>query len=286
MPTVFLPQRSIINISGEDAIEFLQGLISNDARPLEAGKAVYAAMLTPQGKFLHDFFLVPWQGKILVDIYSPRSADFLNRLKIYRLRSKVAIELNESLSAFALWGGELEEAEQEDYKIYRDPRLDEMGFRAIGAKDAMNDFSEKYQLEQGTQDEYESLRIALGVPDTRDMIIEKSLLLEYGFEQLHGLDFSKGCYVGQEVTARSKFRGQVRKPLYMVSSDSNLPEIGTQITAGDKSIGELRTSLGGKGMALVNREAYEEAEKNGIPLLCGGIKISLALPEWMKNINI
>lgn len=285
MKTVILPQRSIIGISGEDSIEFLQGLISNDARLLEKGRPVYAAMLTPQGRFLHDFFLVPWQEKIFVDIHSPRAADFLNRLRIYRLRSKVVIEPGEALNAFALWDGELDEAGQQDCKIYRDPRLAEMGLRAIGDKDAINNLTGKYRIEPGTQEEYERLRLSLGVPDTRDMIVEKSLLLEYGFEQLHGLDFSKGCYVGQEVTARSKFRGQVRRSLYMASAGSSLPEIGTQITAGDKAIGELRTSLGSSGMAVANREAYEEAEKNNTPILCGGMEVSLTLPEWMKNIN-
>lgn len=271
-----LSNRSIISVDGEDGIEFLQGLITNDARLLAEGKPVYAALLSPQGRFQHDFFLIPWQGRIFIDVLASRVADLLAKLKIYRLRSKVEIKLEESLAVAALWGGKLESSEAAAYKIYQDPRLPELGLRAIGVP-------EKGSFVVVPQEKYEYFRISLGVPDTRDMIVDKSLLLECGFEQLHGVDFGKGCYIGQEVTARSKFRGQVRKSLYMVKAEVDLPEIATPVTAGDKTVGEIRTTHGNIGIALLYNDEYEVAIAGNKAFLCGGLKIDISLAEWIKK---
>ncbi len=281
--SAFLHNRAVISLTGDDTIDFLQGLISNDARPLANGNSIYAALLSPQGKFLHDFFLIPWCDKILIDVSTERAGDLLARLKIYRLRSKVEIAIDESLCVATFWNGIIEEAEQRNSKIYIDPRLPEIGYRAIGTKDSINDFIQKNSCKLVMEEEYERFRLSLSAPDTRDMIVEKSLLMECGFEELHGVDFSKGCYVGQEVTARSKFRGQVRKSFYKVQADTALPTIGTSIMAGDKSIGELRTSLGDTGIALIHNDEYEVAKNANVDFLCGGIKIRLDLAIWIKN---
>jgi folate-binding protein YgfZ len=281
--SAFLQNRAVISLTGDDTIDFLQGLISNDARPLANGNSIYAALLSPQGKFLHDFFLIPWREKIFIDVSAERAVDLLSRLKIYRLRSKVEMLIDESLCVAALWGGELEYSEQFACKIYSDPRLPEIGYRVIGTRNSINDFVQKNSCKLVMEEEYESFRLSLSVPDTRDMIVEKSLLMECGFEELHGVDFSKGCYVGQEVTARSKFRGQVRKSFYKMQADKALPAIGTPIMAGDKSIGELRTSLDNTGIALIHNDEYEVAKNAKVDLLCGGIKIRLDLAIWIKN---
>jgi folate-binding protein YgfZ len=283
-----LHERAVIRLSGEDVIEFLQGLISNNARLLLDGKSIYAALLSPQGRFLHDFFLIPWQGKIFIDVRAERVNDLFARLKIYRLRSKIDIEIDESMSIAVLWNGELAVAEQSttersDYKTYQDPRLPALGLRAIGSEESINDFCKQNSFESTTQEAYERARLMLAVPDTRDMIIEKSLLLECGFEQLNGVDFNKGCYVGQEVTARSKFRGQVRKSFYHVEAEQTLPEYKTAITADDKIVGEMRTSLGNIGIALLYNDKYEMAINDKIAFLCADVKVAIAPTQWIKN---
>ncbi len=275
MQTAFLSKRSIISVvgdakSGDDSLDFLQGLISNDARKLQAGAPLYAALLSPQGKFLHDFFLIKWGGKIFIDIAANRASDLLSRLKIYRLRSKVEISLETQLRVTVIWGEEVKTSENTEQIIYQDPRLSALGYRTI-CLDCNTANDEK---------EYDKFRLSLGVPDTEDMIIEKSLLLECGFEELHGVDFSKGCYVGQEVTARSKFRGQVRKSFYKISANSDLPMIGTPIIAGGKSIGELRTSCENIGIGIINTDAYNAAKTENAAFYCGELPVNISLPVW------
>lgn len=279
----FLPTRSLIGLSGDDSIDFLQGLISNDARILLENKSIYAALLSPQGRFLHDFFLVPAQGKIFIDVQADRVKDLFARLSLYKLRSKVEIIMEGEFSAAALWGREPAPPIKAGCKIYPDPRLPEMGYRMLGTEGAIKEFIAANECNEAGQGEYERFRLSLAVPDTGDMIIEKSLLLECGFEELHGVDFSKGCYVGQEVTARSKFRGQVRKSFYGVKSDSVLPAYGEKIMAGDKIVGEIRTSDGNIGLAQLYNEEYEGAKKNNVAFTCAGSRLEIRPAVWANN---
>ncbi len=276
----FLRTRAVIGLSGDDSIDFLQGLISNDARILLENKSIYAALLSPQGRFLHDFFLVPAQGKIFIDIQADRARDLFARLSLYKLRSKVEIIMKEEFLAAALWGSDSFSPIQAGCKIYPDPRLPEIGYRMLGTEDSIKEFIVSNKCNEVGQGEYEKFRLSLTVPDTRDMIIEKSLLLECGFEELHGVDFSKGCYVGQEVTARSKFRGQVRKSFYGAISDSVLPACGEKIMAGNKIIGEIRTSEGNVGLAQLYNEEYEVAKRNNEPLTCLGSRLEISPAAW------
>lgn len=260
MPYALLTDRSVVALSGDDTIPFLQGLITNDAALLENGTPLYTALLSPQGKFMHDFFLVPQQGRILLDIHKDREADLLGRLKIYRLRSKVNFEPLADHQVMAVW----DTAQQEGIA---DPRLPALGRRIYGSG----------LVSSEPTGDYEAHRISLGIPDgAKDMQAEKSLLLEFDFEALHGVSFSKGCYVGQEVTARSKFRGQVRKQLYQVRSTAALPPSGTEVLSGGVSIGELRSTSGDTGLALLRTEEVEK--KN--PLTAGGVSISARRPSW------
>lgn len=254
-----LYDRTIIALSGDDRISFLQGLITNDAEKLAQGETLYAALLSPQGKFLHDFFVIPEPERILVDVNKDRANDLLARLKIYKLRSKVTIEPLE-LQVTAIW--------PHAPQGVADPRLPALGSRSYGDVDVSS-----YQM-----GDYAHHRISLGVPDgAKDMHIDKSLPLEFGLDKLHGVSFSKGCYVGQEVTARSKFRGQVRKALYCVSSAANLPPLGTPVVTSGKEVGELRSVSGSIGLALLR---IEEVENTQAPLMAGGIAIRAQRPEW------
>lgn len=267
MPYCLLSSRSLIRIGGADALSFLQGVLTCDVRPTFEGRSiVYGALLSPQGKFLHDLFLLPWEGGVLLDVDAGRAADLLARLKLYRLRSAVTMEPLEDQQLYALWG------EEANGQGLPDPRLPALGARLVAGAAPKG--------QQANEAEYHHHRLTLGVPDgARDMIVERSLLLEFGIDHLHGVDFGKGCYIGQEVTARSKFRGQVRKGLYCVSAESTLPECGTAIVQDGKEVGLLRSVSGKIGLALVQHEAVAQ----GAALLAGQVTIVATLPQWMSE---
>lgn len=273
-----LSNRQLLTVHGEDATPFLQGLISNDSRKLEKGEAIYATLLTPQGKYLHDFFLVKWQEKIWIDTLH---ADALKkRLMLYKLRSKVTIELAPAtMGVVALWGA--------DAPVFRnalcfsDPRLPALGARVIGDVGVISEQC----IERGyTVDDYEKMRLNLGIPQGHDDLIpEKSFLLEWGVDQLHGVDYQKGCYVGQEVTARTHYRGHVKKAPYIVRADNRLPEAGSRILCGEAEAGELRSSSGTIGLALLRIEEVEKATSTGMPLRIGDQVIEATQPEWFAS---
>ncbi len=265
MPYCLLSSRALTYISGADALSFLQGVLTCDVRPAFEGKAaVFGALLSPQGKFLHDLFLLPWEGGVVLDVDAGRAADLLARLKMYRLRSAVSMEPLSGQQLYALWG------EEANGQGLADPRLP-----ALGARLVVSAAPKGQQVDEAA---YHHHRLTLGVPDgARDMIVEKSLLLEFGIDQLHGVDFGKGCYIGQEVTARSKFRGQVRKGLYCVSAEGTLPECGAAIMQEGKEVGLLRSVSGQIGLALVQHEAAAQ----GAALLAGQALLVLAKPQWL-----
>ncbi|MGE0755232.1 MAG: folate-binding protein YgfZ [Alphaproteobacteria bacterium] len=272
-----LSGRGLLKISGSDALSFLQGLVTQDVRLLEKGQPAYAALLTPQGKYLHDFFLYPHNGAILLDGEKNRFADLAARLKLYKLRSDVTMEeLPESLGVVASWG------EQSSENLFKDPRMLELGYRLAGDVQKNLDWCKAQGYEQATYETYDAMRLELGVPDgSRDMIPEKSFMLECGMDKLHAISFDKGCYVGQEVTARSKFRGQVRKSLYVVRTDGALlPEPGTAITLDDREIGQMRSHNGRVGLAMLRMEIPETTHG---PLMAGGILLHVSLPQWASQ---
>lgn len=276
MEYAYLNDRAIIALSGEDTITFLQGLITNDADRLSQGDALYAAMLSPQGKFLHDFFLLPTQEHILIDIHADRAEDLYKRLSMYKLRSNVTITRKNDTKVMAIWGGEIPSLPDGDIYFMADPRLPAMGLRIYAAPETLEPLHTGMQ-----QGDYENHRIGLGIPDgAKDMHIDKSLLMEFGFESLHGVSFSKGCYVGQEVTARSKFRGQVRKSLYLVTADTTLPPQGTLIIRDTIQLGELLSVSGQRGLALLRTE---ELEKTQLPIMANGTALHYHWPAWNKR---
>ena len=190
----------------------------------------------------------------------------------YRLRSKVTIELlPESFGVTAIW-----DEPEANISGFRDPRVPELGWRLVGN-------NEKHQgMAYASADDYDLHRLNLGVPvGGRDLIPEKSFLLPFGFENLHGVDFNKGCYVGQEVTARSKHRGQIRKSVYKItSSEGKLPPTGTPVYCGETLAGELGSVRGSIGLALLNVEAVTTAKA----LRCSSIAIRAQLPDWIKSL--
>jgi folate-binding protein YgfZ len=282
MRYTFLPERGVLRLSGEDTPAFLQGLVSNDVSRLAETGILYAALLSPQGKYLHDFFLAAWEKSVLIDCEKERLPDLHKRLAMYRLRSKVTMEVMPGdFGVAALWDGKIQEIAAGKIRVRRDPRLAALGWRAVGDKDAIAAWCQEQEIEPVDADAYDRMRIEAGVPESRDMVVDKSLLLQFGFEELHGVDFHKGCYVGQEVTARSKHIGQVRKFLYKIRCLSGvLPPMGSPIYLGDEAAGELRSHAGGKGLALMKVEMVEKASRSGMDFRCGDAVLKAELPAW------
>ncbi|MGE0251935.1 MAG: folate-binding protein YgfZ [Dongiaceae bacterium] len=263
-----LANRSVIAVSGPDAHGFLQGLISNDVNKIKNGQAIWAAFLTPQGKYLHDFFILEHEGKILLEVERQRKDDLLRRLAMYKLRSKVELsDLADEYQIYAAWGGQI----AADGLAYEDPRLKAAGSRIIAASLKTNAAFENYDLH----------RIQLGLPDSsRDLIPERGILLENGFEELNGVDWNKGCYMGQELTSRTKYRGLVRKRLLPCRVEGELPLPGALVMAGDKEAGEVRSgiALGGETycLALLRLEMLDQA------LTASAARLFPSLPSWFK----
>jgi folate-binding protein YgfZ len=284
-----LPARALLSVTGPEARPFLQGLISNDIEKAVPGQAIHAALLTAQGKYLHDFFIaVRADGALLIDCEATRRDDLRKRLMIYRLRSKAAIEALDGWDVFAAWGdGALEAlhlradagaaAPLGQGVAFVDPRLAALGARILLPSDgaaALTGFA-------GVNAEaYDLWRLSHGVADgSRDLEPEKSILLESNFEELNGVDFNKGCYVGQELTARTKYRGLVKKKLVPVEVSGAAPEPGSQILRDGKDAGTMRSARDGHGLALLRLDALDTA--NGT-LTAGDARLVPRLPGWMR----
>ncbi len=259
-----LTHRAVLAVSGEDARPFLQGLITNDINKVSETQAIFAALLSPQGKFLFDFFIIEHQGRLLFDIEKTRLAEFVKRLGMYRLRSKVEFTPLENLYVTAMSGGDTDSKDI----CFIDPRLGALGVRIISEGPVQAD-------ELG---DYEQQRLTLGVPDgAKDLVTDRSLPLEYGYDELNAVDYTKGCYVGQEVTARTKHRATLRKFIHQVKGAGPLPPSGTAVMANGHEIGNMCSSLDGIGLAVLR-----VAEANGA-LISDGITLEACLPPWCKT---
>ena len=237
--------RTVLRIGGSGARDFLQGLVSNDLARLDQG-AVYAALLTPQGKYLFDFFLVAEGADVLLDVKSDRAQALAQRLAMYRLRAPVTIDLAGLQVALGLGP-----APEGAFPDPRDPRL---GWRACVAN--AQAFTAPFAPLDPAR--LTTLRVELGVPETGvELIADESYILEMGFERLHGVDFRKGCYVGQEVTARMKHKTELRKGLVRVAVEGEAPPAGTEIAAQGKPAGALYTVRDGAGLAYLRFDRAE-----------------------------
>ena len=285
-----LTDRGVLAIHGPETRSFLQGIITNDIARVDRTRSIYAALLTPQGKFLFDFFIHDDGGDgVLLETAADRMADLARRLTLYKLRSKATIEdVSETLGVSALIGPDAAAA----VKLYPgagnawrngatvaciDPRLPALGGRVVHPR---TDPPAPAGFADGTLEDYQAHRLTLAVPEGgSDVLIEKSFILESNFEELNAVDFSKGCYVGQELTARTKFRGPIRRRLFGVTGDGALPPPGTPITAGSAEIGEMRSAKGARGIALIRTDRLEEAGADAV-LSAGGVTITPYKPEW------
>src|SRR3954462_849733 len=247
-----LPHRSVIAVGGPDRAEFLQGLISNDTAKVGPGKAVWAALLTPQGRFLNDMFVVEdGSGTFLLDTERERAPALAKKLKMYTLRSKVTVEDRiETMEVAVVFGPEAAKVlPVAGITAFVDPRLPELGVRVLAP---VGQAAKLLGLSEAPAAEYEALGLRRGVPDgSRDLPVEKALLLESGFDELHGVDWKKGCYMGQELTARTKYRGLIKRRLFPVRIEGPLPASGAPVHRDGKEVGEIRSGLGDRALAML-----------------------------------
>ncbi len=282
-----LDGRGVLEVAGADRAAFLQGLVSNDVTKAGPSRAVFAALLTAQGKYLHDFFIVALGDALYLDCEAGRLEDLKKLLSLYKLRSKITLnDASARLMAAAAWGGDglkrLGLASPGAAKAfaggiaYADPRLTGLGARFLIPRGKESEIAALgFAISDAAASDRH--RLALGVPDgSRDLVVEKSILLESGFEELNGVDFQKGCYMGQELTARTKYRALIRKRLLPVKVEGSLPAPGTPIMAGGEDVGELRSGADGLALAMLQLDALDA------PLSAGGAKLTPQKPEWVK----
>jgi folate-binding protein YgfZ len=262
-----LADRGVVAVGGEDRVAFMQGLVSNDVAEAAPGRAVWAALLTAQGKWLADFFILTDGGRLLLDCERAQAPMIVQRLMRYRLRARVELhDLAGALHVHAAWDGP-PPALPEGTIAAPDPRLPSAGWRII---------ADRILPADADAVAWDAHRIALGLPDgSRDLEAEKSVLLEAGFDELHGVSWSKGCYMGQELTARTKYRGLIKRRLLPVAIECATPAPGTPITSGGAEVGTLRSVAGGMALALLRLDALNQ------PLTCGGATLHPARPHWL-----
>jgi folate-binding protein YgfZ len=291
---VLLGDRAVLEIAGADRRDFLQGLVSNDVAKVSDARAVYAALLTAQGKYLHDFFIAAVGDAFLLDAEAARLADLKRRLGLYKLRAKVTLaDAGDRFIVAAAFGRDALDALHLPAEpgaavpfagglAYVDPRLAELGARLLLPRSAGLASLEAAGFRPAQSYVYDQLRLSLGVPDgSRDLVVEKAILLESGFDELNGVDWQKGCYIGQELTARTKYRGLIKKRLLPVAIEGPLPAPGTPVMLGTEDAGEMRSASGRTGLALLRLEALGEvsAEK---PLTAGAARLTVHKPGWAK----
>ena len=277
--------RGLVSITGADRRTFLQGLISQDVEGVSPTHAAYGAFLTPQGKYLHDFCLAEIDDRLILDGEQGRSDELVSRLKRFKLRAKIELAAADDLRVFALLGRnapsalDLSDTPGAARRLgtgigFVDPRSAELGCRLIlPAADAAAILA-GLPIAAGTFEAYDTLRIRLGIPDgVRDMDVDKSILLECNFDVFNGIDWNKGCYIGQEVTARTKYRGLVKRQLVPVAVAGGAPAPGTAIFAGDKQVGQIRSSHDGFAIASVRLDALDSTG-SGPALTADGAVIS------------
>jgi folate-binding protein YgfZ len=285
---VVLEDRGVLAIGGPDRTDFLQGLVSNDVTQVSDERAIYAALLTAQGKYLHDFMLIECGETIWLDGEAARLADLKRRLTMYRLRAKVTLDERPDLVVAAIFGGAVLGLPDElgaarrlgDGVAFADPRLAALGIRVVLPREAIRQVLGGAGAIEAEFAEYDRLRLELGIPDgSRDLVLDKSILLESGFDELNGVDWQKGCYIGQELTARTKYRGLIKKRLFPVHLEGPAPEPGAVVTQDGHEAGEMRSSRDGVGLALIRLEAVA----TGATLLSAdGTVLKPVQPHWLR----
>jgi folate-binding protein YgfZ len=262
---VALPARTVLAVTGADRVGFLNGLVSNDVALAAPGHAIWSALLTAQGKYVADFFIFAEPDHLLLDCETGHAAMLMQRLLRYKLRADIAMNTT-ALIVHAAWDGQ---PDTTNTIAAPDPRLPEAGWRLL---------ADHPLPATATPEDWDLHRLSLGLPDgARDMEAEKTVLLEAGFDELHGISWTKGCYMGQELTARTRYRGLIKRRLLPVRADHALPPPGTPLRANDREVGQMRSSRGTLGLATIRLDALGVTD-----IHADGILLRPTVPAWAK----
>jgi folate-binding protein YgfZ len=283
MKAALLPDRGVVKVAGDDARSFLNGLLTADIAKVKPGAPRFAALLTPQGKIIVDCIVAEAPaddgGGFFLDCPRALAVEFVQKLNFYKLRAKVICEdLSEVLGVLAVWDGN---GDTEYGLVFPDPRLPALGHRVMLpphlAKDAAGDLG----AELVDAKDYEAHRIALGVPrGGLDFMYGDAFPHEADMDQLAGVDFDKGCYVGQEVVSRIEHRGTARNRIVPVTTDGFAPDAGIPVMAGERQVGTTGSAAGGRGLAMLRLDRVADAMAAGLPLTAGGVMLSMHKPGW------
>ena len=292
---IVLEDRGVLRVSGPEAHDFLQGLISNDMKKVAVDNSIYAALLTPQGKFLFDFFISQQGGDFLLETRLERIPDLLRRLKLYKLRADVSIDdISADYQVLAAIGPDITTLTPQEAVTpgttwsfpgglaYIDPRLAAMGIRSIVERTAVDRTIQDWNVQLLNMDAYTQHRLSQGIPEGGlDIIPDKAFLLESNFDEMAGVDHQKGCYIGQETTSRTKRRGSVRRRILPVVFQGPAPAPGTTITAGQAEIGTVMSGLGEQALASIRLDRWQKAKESGDAIKAGDLAIAIQIPDWV-----
>lgn len=298
------PDRGLVSVAGADRCEFLQGLVSNDVARAGADRAIWSALLTPQGKYRHDFFLLDDPAAKATDPRylilceaGDRLMDLGVTLRRYVLRSDARLDIVRGPAVFQAAGEGAAEAlglaeERGAARAFAggvafvDPRHVAAGVVVAAPADTARAALAEAGFAAGMLADWDAIRLPLGLPDgSRDIAVDKAILLENGFDELGGVDWKKGCYMGQELTARTKYRGLVKKrlmPVRPTEAGAAMPAAGAIVTLGGKEAGTLHSTAGGWGLALLRLKAVADARATGKALEVDGVPLTPVPPDWMR----
>ena len=283
MHAALLPERGVVKVIGGDARRFLNGLASNDIGKVAPGRPSFAALLTPQGKIIVDFIVTEATpedgGAFFLDCPRALTPALVEKFNFYKLRAKVTIEdLSDNLGVMAVWDGT---GDSEYGLCYADPRLAALGWRIMLPPHLAAEAAGDLGVTLTDAAAYDAHRIALGVPrGGSDFSYGDTFPHEADMDQLAGVDFDKGCYIGQEVVSRVEHRASARNRVVPIAFDRFAPIPGLPVTAGDKNLGMIGSASNGRGLALLRLDRVADALASATPLTCGGITIQLVKPSW------
>jgi tRNA-modifying protein YgfZ len=286
MKAAFLSDRGVIKVGGEDARDFLNGLVTTDVTLVRPGLGRFGALLTPQGKITADFLITEAPaghgGGFLIDAPRPLAQVLTDKLGFYKLRAKVTVEnRSDSLGVLAIWDGE--PATKPDL-AFADPRSDALGWRILIPEELKQKVADLVGADLVDSEAYEVHRVTNGAPrGGLDFMYGDAFPHETNMDRLHGVDFDKGCYVGQEVVSRMQHRGTARTRSVRVTLEDFSPEPGTTILAGDKPVGTMGSTAGGHGIALIRTDRVADALDAGTKLTVGGLAIRLTDPNDVRT---
>jgi folate-binding protein YgfZ len=285
MQAALLPDRGVVKVVGDNARTWLGNLVTTDMGRVSPGAPRFGALLTPQGKIIADFIVAEAEpaegGGFFLDCARTLAPELMQKLNHYKLRAKVIVEdISDVLGVMALWGG----TPAAHFGLaYPDPRLPALGWRCMLAPQRAEDAAKAMGATPVDASAYETHRIALGVPrGGLDFSYGDAFPHETDMDQLGGVDFDKGCYVGQEVVSRVEHRASARSRVVPIAYDGHAPETGTAVMAGEKPVGTIGSTAQGRGLALLRLDRVADALAAGVPLEAGGIAIRPVKPEWAR----